>query len=71
MLLASLTLAVMSENYVKIEATFTAVQHTEPTEPTEPTTPDENGGDNTETEALEAEERTVHGAAEKTTIRCV
>ena len=34
----------------------------------EPTTPDENGGDNTETEALEAEERTAHGAAEKTTI---
>lgn len=58
----------MPENYVKIEATFTAVQPTEPTEPTEPTTPDENGGDNTETEALEAEERTVHGAAEKTTI---
>ena len=58
----------MPENYVKIEATFTAVQPTEPTEPTEPTTPDENGGDNTETEALEAEERTAHGAAEKTTI---
>lgn len=58
----------MPENYVKIEATFTAVQPTEPTEPTEPTTPDENGGDNTETEALEAEERTVHGAAEKTTV---
>ena len=58
----------MPENYVKIEATFTAIQPTEPTEPTEPTTPDENGGDNTETEALEAEERTVHGAAEKTTI---
>lgn len=58
----------MPENYVKIEATFTAVQPTEPTEPTEPTTPDENGGDNTETEALEAEERTVHGTAEKTTI---
>ena len=53
---------------MKIEATFTAVQPTEPTEPTEPTTPDENGGDNTETEALEAEERTAHGAAEKTTI---
>ena len=33
----------MPENYVKIEATFTAVQPTEPTEPTEPTTPDENG----------------------------
>ena len=58
----------MPENYVKIEATFTAVQPTEPTEPTEPTTPDENGGDNTETEALEAEERTAHGAAEKTTV---
>lgn len=58
----------MPENHVKIEATFTAVQPTEPTEPTEPTTPDENGGDNTETEALEAEERTVHGAAEKTTV---
>lgn len=58
----------MPENYVKIEATFTAVQPTEPTEPTEPTTPDENGGDNTETQAIEAEERTVHGAAEKTTI---
>ena len=58
----------MPENYVKIEATFTAVQPTEPTEPTEPTTPDENGGDNTETEAIEVEERTAHGAAEKTTI---
>ena len=58
----------MPENYVKIEATFTAVQPTEPTEPTEPTTPDENGGDNTETEALEAEERTAHGASEKTTV---
>lgn len=58
----------MPENHVKIEATFTAVQPTEPTEPTEPTTPDENGGDNTETEALEAEERTAHGAAEKTTV---
>lgn len=58
----------MPENHVKIEATFTAVQPTEPTEPTEPTTPDENGGDNTETEALEVEERTLHGAAEKTTI---
>ena len=57
----------MPENHVKIEATFTAVQPTEPTEPTEPTTPDENGGDNTETEALEAEER-AHGAAEKTTV---
>lgn len=39
----------MPANYVKFEATFTAV-----------------GGE--ETEALEAEERTVHGAAEKTTI---
>lgn len=58
----------MPENYVKIEATFTAVQPTEPTEPTEPTTPDENGGDNTETQAIEAEERTAHGAAEKTTV---
>lgn len=58
----------MPENHVKIEATFTAVQPTEPTEPTEPTTPDENGGDNTETEALEVETRTLHGAAEKTTI---
>ena len=58
----------MPENYVKIEATFTAVQPTEPTEPTEPTTPDENGGDSTETQAIEAEERTAHGAAEKTTV---
>ena len=39
----------MPANYVKFEATFTAV-----------------GGE--ETQALEAEERTVHGAAEKTTI---
>lgn len=53
---------IMPENYVKIEATFTAVQSTESTEP------GENGGDNTETEALEAEERAAHGAAEKTTV---
>ena len=39
----------MPANYVKFEATFTAV-----------------GGE--ETQALEAEERTAHGAAEKTTI---
>lgn len=39
----------MPANYVKFEATFTAV-------------------DGEETQALEAEERTVHGAAEKTTI---
>lgn len=39
----------MPANYVKFEATFTAV-----------------GGE--ETQALEAEERTVHGATEKTTI---
>ena len=56
---------IMPANRVDFEATFEKKETTEPTNPSE--------GDNTnkggeETQALEAEERTVHGAAEKTTI---
>ncbi len=58
----------MDKNDVIITAEFVAPESTDPT-------PGEGGntGDNTnnggeETQALEAEERTVHGAAEKTTI---
>lgn len=58
----------MDKNDITITAEFVAPESTDPT-------PGEGGntGDNTnnggkETQALEAEERTVHGAAEKTTI---
>lgn len=56
---------IMPANRVDFEATFEKKETTEPTNPSE----DDNtnkGGE--ETQALEAEERTVHGAAEKTTI---
>ena len=56
---------IMPANRVDFEATFEKKETTEPTNPSE--------GDNTnkggeETQALEAEERTAHGAAEKTTV---
>ncbi|MDD7736735.1 MAG: hypothetical protein PUJ34_01465, partial [Subdoligranulum sp.] len=58
----------MDKNDITITAEFVAPESTDPT-------PGEGGntGDNTnnggeETQALEAEERTVHGAAEKTTV---
>lgn len=56
---------IMPANRVDFEATFEKKETTEPTNPSE----DDNtnkGGE--ETQAIEAEERTVHGAAEKTTI---
>lgn len=59
----------MYNNDVIITAEFVEPQSTEPTTPSE----GDNTSDNTnnggeETQAIEAEERTVHGAAEKTTI---
>lgn len=59
----------MSKNDVTITAEFVEPESTKPTTPSE----GDNTSDNTnnggeETQALEAEERTVHGAAEKTTI---
>lgn len=59
----------MDKNDVIITAEFVEPQSTEPTTPSE----GDNTSDNTnnggeETQALEAEERTAHGAAEKTTI---
>ena len=55
----------MPANRVDFEATFEKKETTEPTNPSEGDNTN-NGGE--ETQALEAEERTVHGAAEKTTI---
>ena len=59
----------MSKNDVTITAEFVEPESTKPTTPSE----GDNTSDNTnnggeETQALEAEERTVHGAAEKTTV---
>ena len=59
----------MSKNDVTITAEFVEPESTKPTTPSE----GDNTSDNTnnggeETQAIEAEERTVHGAAEKTTI---
>lgn len=59
----------MYNNDVIITAEFVEPQSTEPTTPSE----GDNTSDNTnnggeETQAIEAEERTVHGAAEKTTV---
>lgn len=59
----------MYNNDVIITAEFVEPQSTEPTTPSE----GDNTSDNTnnggeETQAIEAEERTAHGAAEKTTI---
>ena len=59
----------MDKNDVIITAEFVEPKSTEPTTPSE----GDNTSDNTnnggeETQAIEAEERTVHGAAEKTTI---
>lgn len=55
----------MPANRVDFEATFEKKETTEPTNPSEGDNTN-NGGE--ETQAIEAEERTVHGAAEKTTI---
>ena len=55
----------MPANRVDFEATFEKKENTEPTNPSEGDNTN-NGGE--ETQSLEAEERTVHGAAEKTTI---
>jgi len=55
----------MPANRVDFEATFEKKETTEPTNPSEGDNTN-NGGE--ETQALEAEERTVHGSAEKTTI---
>ena len=55
----------MPANRVDFEATFEKKETTEPTNPSEGDNTN-NGGE--ETQALEAEERTAHGAAEKTTI---
>ena len=59
----------MSKNDVTITAEFVEPESTKPTTPSE----GDNTSDNTnnggeETQAIEAEERTVHGAAEKTTV---
>lgn len=55
----------MSDCNFEISAEFKKIETTEPTNPSEGDNTN-NGGE--ETQALEAEERTVHGAAEKTTI---
>ena len=55
----------MPANRVDFEATFEKKETTEPTNPSEGDNTN-NGGE--ETQALETEERTAHGAAEKTTI---
>ena len=55
----------MPANRVDFEATFEKKETTEPTNPSEGDNTN-NGGE--ETQSLETEERTVHGAAEKTTI---
>ena len=56
---------VMSDCNFEIIAEFKKIETTEPTNPSEGDNTN-NGGE--ETQALEAEERTAHGAAEKTTI---
>ena len=63
----------MSECNFEISAEFKKIETTEPTNPGEGDNTGGNTGDNTnnggeENQVLEAEERTVHGAAEKTTI---
>lgn len=59
----------MSKNDVIITAEFVEPKSTEPTTPSEgDNTSDNTNNSGEETQALEAEERTVHGAAEKTTI---
>lgn len=55
----------MSDCNFEISAEFKKIETTEPTNPSEGDNTN-NGGE--ETQALEAEERTVHGAAEKTTV---
>lgn len=55
----------MTESNFEISAEFKKIETTEPTNPSEGDNTN-NGGE--ETQSLEAEERTVHGAAEKTTI---
>lgn len=55
----------MPANRVDFEATFEKKETTEPTNPSEGDNTN-NGGE--ETQSLEAEERTAHGAAEKTTV---
>lgn len=55
----------MSECNFEISAEFKKIETTEPTNPSEGDNTN-NGGE--ETQALEAEERTAHGAAEKTTV---
>lgn len=60
----------MYNNDVIITAEFVEPQSTEPTTPSEGdnTTSDNTNNGGEETQAIEAEERTAHGAAEKTTI---
>ena len=55
----------MTESDFEISAEFKKIETTEPTNPSEGDNTN-NGGE--ETQSLEAEERTVHGAAEKTTV---
>ena len=55
----------MTESDFEISAEFKKIETTEPTNPSEGDNTN-NGGE--ETQALEAEERTAHGAAEKTTV---
>ena len=55
----------MSECNFEISAEFKKIETTEPTNPSEGDNTN-NGGE--ETQSLEAEERTAHGAAEKTTV---
>lgn len=55
----------MTESDFEISAEFKKIETTEPTNPSEGDNTN-NGGE--ETQAIEAEERTVHGAAEKTTV---
>lgn len=63
----------MSECNFEISAEFKKIETTEPTNPGEGDNTGGNTGDNTnnggeENQVLEAEERTAHGAAEKTTV---
>ncbi len=55
----------MTESDFEISAEFKKIETTEPTNPSEGDNTN-NGGE--ETQSLEAEERTAHGAAEKTTV---
>ena len=55
----------MTESDFEISAEFEKIETTEPTNPSEGDNTN-NGGE--ETQSLEAEERTAHGAAEKTTV---